>query len=194
MLRRARRRQRHDGDGQRQRRGGLTYTFAPRIDRTASRSPLNKGFVGVGSDNARGSWDNFMVQVLPPELTLDRQTSFTGGAGAVRRRHERHLDGHRRALRRDGGRRRRRHRRTDRPRRRQLRHELVGRAHCDARGRPAIGGIVFDAYGTDRLQVRRPRRRRPAGPDRPRRQSGQWVVDASVARALDRRTPTTRCC
>ena len=32
---------------------------------------LNQGFVGAGSDNARGTWDNFAVQVLPPQLTLD---------------------------------------------------------------------------------------------------------------------------
>ena len=43
--------------------------------------PLSKGFVGAGSDNARGSWDDFVVQVLPPQLTLDSSTGFTGGPG-----------------------------------------------------------------------------------------------------------------
>jgi hypothetical protein len=59
----------------------FTYTFAPRV-LNGEPVGLNKGFIGAGSNNSRGSWDNFVVQVLPPELTLDSQTSFTGGIGA----------------------------------------------------------------------------------------------------------------
>ena len=35
------------------------------------RSPDGKGMVGVGSDNARGRFDDFSIQVLPPTITVD---------------------------------------------------------------------------------------------------------------------------
>ena len=40
---------------------------------------LNKGMVGVGSDNSRGVFDNVAVQVLPPQLTLDHTEDFDDG-------------------------------------------------------------------------------------------------------------------
>nr|MCU0871265.1 dockerin type I domain-containing protein [Pirellulaceae bacterium] len=57
----------------------LSHTFAARII-DGMPVGLNKGFVGAGSDNARGTWDNFAVQVLPPQLTLDETEDFNDGA------------------------------------------------------------------------------------------------------------------
>jgi hypothetical protein len=59
----------------------FTHTFAPRM-LNGEPVGLNKGFIGAGSNNSRGSWDNFVVQVLPPALTLDSQTTFTSGTGS----------------------------------------------------------------------------------------------------------------
>ena len=44
---------------------------------------LNKGFVGVGSNQSRGSFDNISVKVLPPAITLDVTETFDSGAGLV---------------------------------------------------------------------------------------------------------------
>jgi hypothetical protein len=41
---------------------------------------LNWGMVGVGSNNARGTFDNIRIQVLPPQLTYDNTESFAGSA------------------------------------------------------------------------------------------------------------------
>ncbi|MDX6678526.1 MAG: hypothetical protein QOE31_2578, partial [Solirubrobacteraceae bacterium] len=57
----------------------FTYTFAARM-LNGEAVGLNKGFVGAGSDNSRGVWDNFAVQVLPPALTLDTTEDFDDGA------------------------------------------------------------------------------------------------------------------
>jgi Ca2+-binding RTX toxin-like protein len=40
---------------------------------------LNKGKIGVGSDMARGYYDNVSVQVLPPQITLDTTEDFNDG-------------------------------------------------------------------------------------------------------------------
>jgi hypothetical protein len=40
---------------------------------------LNKGKIGVGSDMARGYYDNVTVQVLPPQITLDSLEDFNDG-------------------------------------------------------------------------------------------------------------------
>ena len=61
----------------------FTHTFAPRIIDGVAVG-LNKGFVGVGSDRARGTFDNISVQVLPQAITLDATEEFDGGAGLVR--------------------------------------------------------------------------------------------------------------
>jgi Ca2+-binding RTX toxin-like protein len=58
----------------------FTYTFAARmLDGVAVG--LNKGMVGLGSDHARGMFDNISVEVLPPSITLDVTEEFTGGPG-----------------------------------------------------------------------------------------------------------------
>jgi Ca2+-binding RTX toxin-like protein len=56
----------------------FTYTFAPRIIDGVAYG-LNKGLVGAGANSARGTWDNYVVQVLPPQLTLDTTEDFTDG-------------------------------------------------------------------------------------------------------------------
>ena len=191
LVRPARRRQRHDGDGARSTATqAFTHTFAPRII-DGEPVGLNKGFVGVGSDNSRGSWDNFIVQALPPQLTLDTQTSFTGGAGPVRRRPA--VRGRSTA-----GVTRRRPPTGDhvderrRPRRRRPPDELVRRDHRHAARRAASAACVFDRYGVEPLQVRRARRGRASGSLIGHVAGGNWVVDASVGEGAGARTPTTR--
>ena len=85
----------------------FAHTFAARM-LNGEPVALNKGFIGAGSNNSRGSWDNFVVQVLPPKLTLDSQTSFTAGAGPFAG--DRAWTVECRSLRRDGGSRRHDHR------------------------------------------------------------------------------------
>ena len=53
----------------------LTKTFAPRM-LDGEAYGLNKGMVGMGSDNARGSFDNVKVRILPPQVTLDLATDL----------------------------------------------------------------------------------------------------------------------
>ena len=56
----------------------FTYTYAPRyID--GVRYGLNKGMVGMGSENARGVFDNVRVQILPPQVTYDATSNLTTG-------------------------------------------------------------------------------------------------------------------
>ncbi len=64
------------------RRDAFTYTFAPRV-LDGEAVALNKGMVGVGSDNARGQFDNISVQVLPPQITWEATETFDDGAGVV---------------------------------------------------------------------------------------------------------------
>jgi hypothetical protein len=40
---------------------------------------LNLGYVGVGSDNSRGVFDNISVQVLPPQSTYSGTEDFEDG-------------------------------------------------------------------------------------------------------------------
>src|SRR5262249_5636697 len=56
----------------------FTWTFPPRVLDGVSYG-LNKGMVGMGSDNSRGVYDNVVVQVLPPQLTLDHYEDFSDG-------------------------------------------------------------------------------------------------------------------
>jgi hypothetical protein len=59
----------------------FSYTFAPRLDELGQPIPLNKGLVGIGMDSGSGTVDNFKVQILPPNLTLDRLDDFTSDVG-----------------------------------------------------------------------------------------------------------------
>jgi len=60
----------------------FTHTFAARtIDGQAYG--LNKGLLGVGSDSARGTFDDVYIQVVPPDVTLDHQETFSDGVANV---------------------------------------------------------------------------------------------------------------
>ncbi|MDH4073367.1 MAG: hypothetical protein OEV41_09705, partial [Gammaproteobacteria bacterium] len=53
------------------------HTYAPRVVDGYAYG-LNYGYVGVGSDNARGSFDNIRLQILPPQVTFDDTDDFSG--------------------------------------------------------------------------------------------------------------------
>ncbi len=58
----------------------LSYQYLPRyIDGVAYG--LNMGLVGVGSNNARGTFDDFVVQSLPPTTTYESTDDFATGPG-----------------------------------------------------------------------------------------------------------------
>ena len=59
---------------------------------------LNQGLVGVGSNNSRGTFDNFVVQDLPPQSSFEEhRRSRRRHREPLHRRPHRHVDGHRRA-------------------------------------------------------------------------------------------------
>jgi Ca2+-binding RTX toxin-like protein len=53
----------------------FSHTYEPRIIHGYAYG-LNSGWVGVGSDNSRGTFDNISVQVLPPEITFEGTEEF----------------------------------------------------------------------------------------------------------------------
>ncbi|HEX5591393.1 MAG TPA: Calx-beta domain-containing protein [Candidatus Limnocylindrales bacterium] len=59
-------------------RQAFTHTFPARMLNGVAVG-LNKGLVGMGSDNSRGVFDNVVVQTLPPQLTLDETETFDDG-------------------------------------------------------------------------------------------------------------------
>jgi Ca2+-binding RTX toxin-like protein len=60
----------------------LQFQYAPRyIDGVANG--LNLGYVGVGSDNAQGSFDNFRVQQLPPQATVNSTQTYDDGTAPM---------------------------------------------------------------------------------------------------------------
>src|SRR5262249_48980676 len=56
----------------------LSYAFSPR-DIDGLSCGLNCGMVGVGSNNARGSLDHVVVQVVPPPSTYQNTEDFSDG-------------------------------------------------------------------------------------------------------------------
>jgi hypothetical protein len=60
----------------------FSHTFDPRVIEGVSYG-LNTGMVGVGSDNARGYFNNVVVQALPPQITLDHIEDFSTGDPGV---------------------------------------------------------------------------------------------------------------
>ena len=56
----------------------FSHTYEPKII-DGYAFGLNYGYVGVGSDNARGSFDNIRVQILPPEITFENTEDFEDG-------------------------------------------------------------------------------------------------------------------
>ena len=74
--------ERHAGGRQQ---GSLPAYLCTRVS-TVVRYALNWGMVGMGSNNAQGSFDNIRVQILPPQITLEKpRTSMTAGATVHRR-------------------------------------------------------------------------------------------------------------
>jgi Ca2+-binding RTX toxin-like protein len=57
----------------------FSYTYQARVIDGISYK-LNAGMVGVGSNNARGSFDNIIVQILPPQYTFQRTEDFSDNA------------------------------------------------------------------------------------------------------------------
>jgi Ca2+-binding RTX toxin-like protein len=57
----------------------FSFTFAPRILRGGDQVALNKGFLGFGSNNSRGLFDNIALNVLAPQTTLDVTEYFDDG-------------------------------------------------------------------------------------------------------------------
>ncbi len=60
----------------------FSHTFEARIEDGWAYG-LNWGYVGVGSDNARGTFENVEVRVLPPEFTFEHTEDFDVGAGVL---------------------------------------------------------------------------------------------------------------
>lgn len=54
----------------------FTHTYAPRVDADGWVYGLNAGMIGLGSDNARGTYDNISVRVLPPDYTFEAIEDF----------------------------------------------------------------------------------------------------------------------
>ena len=57
----------------------FTHVFAPRMIGEDAFG-LNTGLVGVGSDNARGRFDNVAVQILPPKFSFVYNENFVDGS------------------------------------------------------------------------------------------------------------------
>src|SRR5262249_31384938 len=56
----------------------FTYTYGPRVI-DGENNGLNKGFIGFGSNQSRGTLDNIKLQVVPPQTTLDETEDFNDG-------------------------------------------------------------------------------------------------------------------
>lgn len=54
----------------------FSHTYEAHVDADGWVYGLNSGMVGVGSDNSRGTFDNIVVQVLPPEYTMQTTEDF----------------------------------------------------------------------------------------------------------------------
>jgi Ca2+-binding RTX toxin-like protein/uncharacterized protein involved in high-affinity Fe2+ transport len=57
----------------------FSYAFAPRVDPDGFSYGLNAGMVGIGAYNSKARIDNVVVQILPPEITLEETEDFTDG-------------------------------------------------------------------------------------------------------------------
>jgi Ca2+-binding RTX toxin-like protein len=58
----------------------MNYTFGQRMIDGVGYG-LNMGLIGLGSDNSRGSFDNVVVQRVPPAYTLQQTEQFNPNAG-----------------------------------------------------------------------------------------------------------------
>jgi hypothetical protein len=57
----------------------FSYLYGPRVV-GGENNGLNKGLLGFGSDQSRGTLDNIKIQALPPQITLDTTEDFNDGA------------------------------------------------------------------------------------------------------------------
>ncbi|HEX9505611.1 MAG TPA: hypothetical protein VGA62_06350, partial [Acidimicrobiia bacterium] len=57
----------------------FSYLYGPRVV-DGENQGLNKGLLGFGSDQSRGTLDNVKIQVVPPQITLDTTEDFNDGA------------------------------------------------------------------------------------------------------------------
>ena len=60
----------------------FSHVYQPRVEDGWAYG-LNWGYVGVGSDNARGTFENVEVRVLPPDFTLVNTEEFDTNAGLL---------------------------------------------------------------------------------------------------------------
>ena len=60
----------------------FTHTFQPRVVDGFTYG-LNWGLVGMGTDNARGRYDDIAAKVLPPRVTFAASESFQFGSGPM---------------------------------------------------------------------------------------------------------------
>jgi Ca2+-binding RTX toxin-like protein len=54
----------------------FSHTYEARVDADGWVYGINEGMVGLGSDNSRGTFDNIVVQVLPPDYTFQATEDF----------------------------------------------------------------------------------------------------------------------
>ena len=188
------------GHGQRPRRHGLrrrreallSYQFDPRyVDGQAYG--LNMGLVGVGSDNARGTFDNLVVQALPPAGDLRQDRGLRHRPPACSPVRQRDVDGHRLDASPATGGVEHRNRLLDLP----VRaagvddHDRGGDAPVD-RGR--LGWPRLRPLHRRRLQVRHARPGRGHGRHRPRHRNKSRVDRPDLHQAALAAAPTWRWC
>ena len=61
----------------------FTHVFDPRTDSDGYAYGLNNGLIGLGANNSSARIDNFIAQVLPPEITLESIDDFDDGAAGI---------------------------------------------------------------------------------------------------------------
>ncbi|MDH3536046.1 MAG: matrixin family metalloprotease, partial [Gammaproteobacteria bacterium] len=62
----------------------FSYDYTPKLDALGDPIPLNRGMVGVAMDGSSGRVDNFIVQILPPDWTIDETDDFVPPAELTR--------------------------------------------------------------------------------------------------------------
>jgi Ca2+-binding RTX toxin-like protein len=55
-----------------------SFTFTPRVIDGVTYD-ISYGYVGMGSDNSQGIWDNVKVQILPPQYSMQSAETFDDG-------------------------------------------------------------------------------------------------------------------
>jgi hypothetical protein len=60
----------------------FSFVFAPRV-LEGQNVGLNKGLIGVGSQQAKGTYDNVTIQVAQPQMTLDTLEDYNDGVAQL---------------------------------------------------------------------------------------------------------------